>query len=135
MASSSARQSAKKKSFLSLLTDVPHLIVQLVRAEIELLKAELAAKLKAAGIGIGLFAISVSLVIFALLLLVFAAVFALALVVPLWAAALISAAAVLILAVVVAGVGAAVISRAKSPKPNETIESIREDISVLRGQQ
>jgi len=41
--------------------------------------------------GLGLFAIAISLITFALLLLVFAAVFALALVVPLWAAALISA--------------------------------------------
>jgi len=84
MTEQSARDEAKKKSFLSLLTDIPHLIVQLVRAELELLKAEIVGKLKAAGIGLGLFAISVSLIVFALLLLVFTAVFALALVVPLW---------------------------------------------------
>ena len=133
MTEQSARDEAKKKSFLSLLTDIPHLIVQLVRAALELLKAEIVGKLKAAGIGLGLFAISVSLIVFALLLLVFTAVFALALVVPLWAASLISAGGVLVAAAVIALAGVGVISRAKSPKPDETIESIRRDIRVLRG--
>jgi len=71
MTESTPRDSARKKPFLSLLTDVPHLVIQLVRAEIELLKAELTAKLKATGIGLGLFAIAISLITFALLLLVF----------------------------------------------------------------
>ena len=133
MTEQSARDAAKKKSFLSLMTDIPHLIVQLVRAELELLKTEIVAKLKATGIGLGLFAISVSLIIFALLLLVFTAVFALALVVPLWAASLISACGVLVAAAAIALAGAGVMSRAKSPKPDETIESIRKDIQVLRG--
>jgi uncharacterized membrane protein YqjE len=126
MTEQSARDAAKKKSFLSLVTDIPHLIAQLVRAELELLKTEIVAKLKATGIGLGLFAISVSLIIFALL-------FALALVVPLWAASLISAGGVLVAAAAIALAGAGVMSRAKSPTPDETIESIRKDIQVLRG--
>ena len=128
-----ARSRAKGKSFLSLITDVPHLISQLIRAEIELLKAELVSKLKAVGIGLGLFVVSLSLILLALLLLIFAGVFALSLVLPLWAATLIVAGVVILAAIVVAGIGAAVMARSKSPLSNETVESIREDIRVVRG--
>jgi hypothetical protein len=131
--SQGARTRAKGKSFLSLITDVPHLIAQLLRAEIELLKAELISKLKSVGIGLGLFVISLSLILLAALLLIFAGVFALSLVVPLWAATLIVAGVVIICAVVVAGIGATVMARTKSPVPHETVESIREDIRVIRG--
>lgn len=126
-------EQARGKSFFSLLTDIPHLITQLIRAELELLKAELVSKLKATGIGIGLFTISISLVVLAALLLVFAGVFALSLVVPLWAAALIVAAAVLLAAAILAAVGASVIGGSSAPRPSATIESIREDIRVIRG--
>ena len=131
--SQGARTRAKGKSFLSLITDVPHLVAQLIRAEIELLKAELISKLKSVGIGLGLFAISLSLILLALLLLIFAGVFALSLVVPLWAATLIVAGVVILAAVIIAGLGAAVMARTKSPLPDETVESIREDIRVIRG--
>lgn len=130
----SAAPTAKKKSFLSLLTDVPHLIVELLRAELELLKAELVSKLKSAGIGIALFAVSLSLVLLALLLLVLAGVFALALVLPAWAALLSAGGAVLIVAAVFAGLGVGTMSSASSPKPSETIEGIRRDIRVVRGE-
>lgn len=134
MVEPTAKEQAKGKSFFSLLTDIPHLITQLIRAELELLKAELVSKLKATGIALGLFTISISLIVLALLLLIFAAVFALSLVVPLWAAALISAGAVLIVAAIFAGWGAKTIGGASAPKPSATIESIREDIRVIRGQ-
>jgi hypothetical protein len=133
MSDQSGQGGAKGKSFFSLLTDVPHLITQLIRAELELLKAELVSKLKATGIGLGLFAISISLIVLALLLFVLAGVFALSLVLPLWAAALIAAGGVLILAVVIAATGASVMSGSQSPKPSATVESIREDIRVIRG--
>lgn len=131
--SQGARTRAKGKSFLSLITDVPHLIAQLIGAEIELLKAELISKLKSVGIGLGLFVISLSLILLALLLLIFAGVSALSLVVPLWAATLIVAGVVILAAVIFAGMGAAVMARTKSPLPDETVESIREDIRVIRG--
>ena len=133
MVDSPEQSKAKGKSFLSLITDIPHLISQLIRAELDLLKAELVSKLKATGIGLGLFAISISLIVLALLLFVLAGVFALALVLPLWAAALIAAGGVLLLAIVIAAVGAQVIGGSPTPKPNATIESIREDIRVIRG--
>jgi hypothetical protein len=129
-----AREKAGKKSFLSLLTDVPHLISQLVRAELELLKAELLQKLKATGIGIGLFIVSLNLLLLAILLFIFAGVFALALVLPVWASALIIGGVVLIVAIVVAAVAAKTMSGSSVPTPTETVESIREDIRTIRGE-
>lgn len=129
-----AREKAGKKSFLSLLTDVPHLISQLVRAELELLKAELLHKLKATGIGIGLFIVSLNLLLLALLLFIFAGVFALALVLPVWASALIMGGGVLLIAVVVAAIAAKTMSGSSVPAPTETVESIREDIRTIRGE-
>ena len=129
-----AREKAGKKSFLSLLTDVPHLISQLVRAELELLKAELLQKLKATGIGIGLFIVSLNLLLLAVLLFIFAGVFALALVLPVWASALIIGGVVLIVAIVVAAVAAKTMSGSSVPTPTETVESIREDIRTIRGE-
>lgn len=133
MSDSSESSGAKAKSFFSLLTDIPHLITQLIRAELELLKAELVSKLKATGIALGLFAISISLIVLALLLFVLAGIFALSLVLPLWASALIAAGGVLVGAIVIAGIGASVIGGSQSPKPSATIESIRDDIRVIRG--
>jgi hypothetical protein len=130
----SAREKAGKKSFLSLLTDVPHLISQLVRAELELLKAELLQKLKATGVGIGLFIVSLNLLLLALLLFIFAGVFALALVLPVWASALIVGGVVLVVAIVVAAVAAKTMSGSSVPTPTETVESIREDIRTIRGE-
>jgi hypothetical protein len=133
MTDDSARTKAGKKSFLSLVTDIPHLIGELIRAELELLKAELVAKLKSTGIGIGLFIISLNLLLLGLLLFIFAGVFALSLVLPLWASAAIAGGVVIVSAVIVAAIGAKTMSGATSPKPDETIESIREDIRVIRG--
>lgn len=128
-----AHDTAGKKSFLSLLTDVPHLISQLIRAEVELLRAELVAKLKATGIGLGLFVVSISLLVLALLLFIFAGVFALALVLPVWASALILGGVTLVVAIVFAAVGAKTISGSSAPIPSETVESLRQDLRVIRG--
>ena len=130
----SAQEKAGKKSFLSLLTDVPHLVSQLIRAELELLRAELVAKLKATGIGLGLFVISISLLLLALLLFIFAGVFAIALVLPVWAAALIVGGVTLVAAIVFGAVGAKTMASSSAPTPSETIESIREDLRVIRGE-
>lgn len=129
-----AQEKAGKKSFLSLLTDVPHLIAQLIRAELESLKAELVAKLRATGIGLALFVVSLSLLTLALLLFIFAGVFALALVVPVWASALIIGGITAIAAVVIAAIGAKTISRSSAPLPTETVDSIREDLRAIRGE-
>jgi len=53
-----------KRSLLSLITDIPALIQELFRREVELLKTEVIAKLKALGIGAGLIAGAVVVLLF-----------------------------------------------------------------------
>jgi uncharacterized small protein (DUF1192 family) len=127
----SSRES--KRSVFALITELPHLLAQLIRAEIDLLKAELLYKLKGTGIGLGLIAVAISLLSVVLTLLAVAGILALSLVVPAWAAVLIVAGAVLVLALVMLAIGAALLSRTKAPVPERTIASVREDIARIRG--
>lgn len=128
-----AEPRAKKQSLFSLLTELPHLFGELIRAEIEQLRMELVQRLKGTGIGLGLFVVALNLIVIALLLLVLAGVFALSLVVPVWAAALIVAGVALIAAVLFVAFGALAIKTGGKPMPSRTIASVREDIAVIRG--
>jgi small-conductance mechanosensitive channel len=122
-----------KRSVFALITELPHLLGQLIRAELDLLKAELLHKLKGTGIGLGLIAVAISLISVVLTLLAVAGILALSLVVPAWAAVLIVAGAVLLLALVMLGIGAALLSGTKAPVPERTLASVREDIARIRG--
>lgn len=122
-----------KRSVFALITELPHLLGQLIRAELDLLKAELLHKLKGTGIGLGLIAVAISLISVVLTLLAVAGILALSLVVPAWAAVLIVAGAVLLLALVMLAIGAALLSGTKAPVPERTLASVREDIARIRG--
>ena len=93
-----------RRGLISLIADVPRLIIELLQAEIASLKAEISSKLKSAGIGAGLLIGAGVFAFFAALVFTAAGVLALALVVPAWAAALI-----------------------------ETIDSVKEDVRAIRG--
>lgn len=123
----------QKRSLFQLLTELPHLFGELIRAEIDQLRMELVQRLKGTGIGLGFFVIALNLVAMALLLLVFAGVFALSLVLPLWAAALIVAGGALLLGAIFIALGALAIKTGGKPVPTRTIYSVREDVAVLRG--
>lgn len=122
-----------KRSLFSLLADVPGLIVDLFRQEIESLKQELIGKAKDAGIGIGLLAAAATFAFFLFAVLITAAILGLSTVFPPWLAALIVAGGLLIITVVLALVGRASIKRSMPPAPTETIESIKDDVRVIKG--
>ena len=122
-----------KRSLFQLLTGLPHLFGELIRAEIDQLRMELIQRLKGTGIGLGLFVIALNLIITALLLLVFAGVFALSLVLPLWVAALISAGGLVVIAVIVAVFGAIAVKTGGKPVPTRSLQSVRDDIATIRG--
>jgi hypothetical protein len=122
-----------KRSLFGLLTELPHLFGELIRAEIDQLRMELLQRLKGTGIGLGLFVIALNLIVTALLLLIFAGVFALSLVLPLWAAALISAGGLLVVAALVVVFGAIAIKTGGKPVPTRSIQSVRDDIATIRG--
>lgn len=123
----------ERRGLLKLIADIPGLIRELIEAEIESLKAEVVGKLKAAGIGAGFLVGAGVFAFFAALVLTAAGILALALVMPAWAAALIVGGALLLLAGVAAAIGVAQLKHGVPPTPTETIDSVKEDVRVVRG--
>jgi hypothetical protein len=122
----------KKRSLLSLIADVPSLLGDLVRNEIELLKQELAAKIKHAGIGLGLLAGAGAFAFFTIGVLTTAAILGLAVALPAWAAALIVGGALLLVTLILVLAGVGQLKRA-TPKPAETITSVKKDVNAIKG--
>jgi len=122
-----------KRSLFALITELPYLMGQLIRAELELLRQELIARLKGTGIGLGLLMVALNLLVAFVLLLVLAGVFALALLMPTWAAALTIAGVVLVIALIVGAIGAKMVAGTGSPLPSRTIDNVKEDIATIRG--
>ena len=124
---------APKRSLFRLIGDLPTLLMDLVRGEIESFKQELLDKLKHAGVGIGLLVGAATFAFFALLVLIAAAVLGLATVLPAWASALIIGGGVLLIAVILALVGVASLKKGVPPAPTETIKSIKKDVRAIKG--
>ena len=82
---------------------------------------------------IGLIATAASFAFFALGVLVAAAVIGLAQVLPAWAAALIVAGGLLLIAALLVAVGVQQIKQGTPPTPTKTIDSIKQDVRVLKG--
>jgi hypothetical protein len=122
-----------KRSLFALITELPYLMGQLIRAELELVRQELIARLKGTGIGLGLLIVALNLLVAFVLLLVLAGVFALALLMPTWAAALTIAGVVLVIALIVGAIGAKMVAGTGSPLPSRTIDNVKEDIATIRG--
>ena len=125
--------SAKKRSLFALIADLPRLVGDLIREEIEQLKNELIGKVRHAGIGVALFAAAGFFAFFALAVLVAAAVLGIAQALPAWLAALIVAAALLVITGILAALGAAQLKRGLPPTPTETIHSVRQDVNAVKG--
>lgn len=124
----------QRQSIGSLLSSLPDLVKRIIRGEIELAKAELVAKLKAAGVGIGLL---VGAAVFAFVLLevlIAAAVLAVSTALPPWLAALLVAAALLVIVAVLALVGVRSLKRGVPPVPTETIKNVKSDVHALKGE-
>lgn len=124
---------SKKRSLFALIADLPRLFGDLVRGEIDQLKAEIVGKIKHAGIGIGLFAAAGFLAFFALAVLIAAAILGIAEALPAWLAALIVAAALLLITGILIGIGTLHVKRGIPPTPTETIHSVKQDVDAIKG--
>ncbi len=122
----------EKRSLITLVTSLPSLVIELVKSEIEQLKAELLRKLKHAGIGVGFLVVAAVFAFFAAGVLTAAAILGLAVVLPAWLAALIVAALLLVIVTVFVLLGLAQLKKSGA-EPTETIESLRRDVQVIRG--
>ncbi|WP_313543021.1 phage holin family protein [Leifsonia aquatica] len=127
------RERAGSKSLVELISDLPRLLIELLKAEFAHLKAEFAAKAKYAGVGIGLFVVAAVFLFFAFGVLVAAAVLGLAVVLPGWASALIVFGALLVIAAVLALIGVSSLKKVQGVAPQKTIDSIKEDADALKG--
>jgi Putative Actinobacterial Holin-X, holin superfamily III len=127
------RERARSQSLGELITALPRLLIELLKAELAHLRAEFAEKAKYAGIGIGLFVGAAAFLFFALGVLVAAAILGLAVVLPGWAAALIVFGALLIIAAVLVLIGVSSLKRMNGVAPTETIASVKSDIDAVKG--
>ena len=101
---------------------------RLVREEVELAKAELAAKGKRAGVGAGMFGSAGLVGLYALGALTAAVILALSTAVAGWLAALIVAVVYAAVAGVLALRGKAQVQSATPPVPEQAVESVKEDV-------
>jgi uncharacterized membrane protein YqjE len=106
----------------------------LVRAEVELAKQEVAGKLKESAVGAGLLAAAAVLGLIALATLTTTVILALATAMPAWLAALIVTVVVLVITAVLARIGALKLQAGTPPVPSETAESAKEDLQWLKQQ-
>ncbi|WP_348789701.1 phage holin family protein [Leifsonia sp. NPDC080035] len=123
----------REKSLGELITALPRLVIELLKAELNHLKEEFAAKAKYAGIGIGLFAAAAGLLFFALGVLIAAAILGLAVVLPGWASALIVFGALVVIAVILALVGVSSLKKMDGVAPKATIASVKSDVDAVKG--
>ena len=123
----------RKKSLFELIADIPTLVTDLVQREIELVKTEVVTKLKALGIGAGVIAGAVLVLLAMLGVLLTAAILALSQVMPGWLAALLVAAFLFIIAVILGAIGYRILKKGIPPLPTESIDSIKRDIRAIKG--
>lgn len=126
------RRTTPKRSLFTLIANLPTLLIDQVKNELELLKQEITTKLKHAGIGVGLLAGAVGFLFFALLVFTAAAILGLATVLPAWAAALIVGGVLLIIAAILVLVGVNQLKRG-NPSPTETMTSVQKDVNAIKG--
>lgn len=121
---------AKPASLGKLVEQVSEQASRLVRAEIELAKAELAEKAKKSGIGIGLLVVALLILAYAAGVLLLAAVYGLGTVWPLWLSALAIGGFMVLVVIILALVGAQLLKKATT-KP-ESVQRVKDDIESIK---
>ena len=124
----------RDRSLGELLKQLSQETTQLVHQELELAKAELSQKGKQAGTGAGLFGGAGALGLAALGALTACFILALDAVMPAWLAALVVAVVYGVVAFVLVRQGQARIRRATPPVPEQTIETVKEDVEWAKTQ-
>ena len=124
----------RERSLGELLKQLSEQTTRLVHQELELAKAELTQKGKQAGKGAGLFGGAGAIGLAALGALTACFILALSEVVPAWLAALLVAVVYGIIALVLVKQGQAKLKAAGPPVPEQTIETVKEDVEWAKTQ-
>lgn len=105
---------------------------RLVRAEIELAKAEITSRAQKAGIGIGLLAGAAFFGFFAFAVLIATAIIALNGQMALWLAALLVAVVLLLVTAVLAWLGIKRLQAGAPPTPERAVENVKLDVDAVK---
>lgn len=124
---------AQRKSLGDLLAELPSLVIDLVRAEVENLTGELKGKAAKLGAGTGVLAAAGVFAVFLLGWLLFTGFEALNLVVAPWLAALIVSGFLLLVVLILVAVGIPLLKRGSDFGHLQSVESIKDDLNVVRG--
>lgn len=121
-----------RESLFELLADLPNLITNLIKAEIEQVKTKAKHLGSYAGKGAIFVVLALIFLFFAIGTLVAVAILALALVLPAWLSALIVFVAFVLIAVVLALIGVSFFKKiGDDPNP---VESVKKDIRAVKGE-
>ncbi len=123
----------ERRSLGSLISSLPGLVTDLLKAEFANLQREIVGKLKAIGIGVAFFVVAAVLAFFMLGVLLAAAVLGFATIMPAWAAALTVAGIILVAIIVLVLIGVNRLKHGVPPAPTETIESVKDDVRAIKG--
>lgn len=123
----------ERKSLGDLLSETPKLMVELVKAEIDNLKAEVVGKAKGIGVGGAMLAVAGVFAIFLLSWLIYAGYQGLNVVFEPWLSALLVSAVLLLIVAILALVGLMSIKKNKDFNNLEAVDSIKEDVNMVRG--
>ncbi len=121
-----------ERSLGQLVSDLSEQGARLVRAEIDLAKAEVTAKAKQAGIGAGFLAAAGVLALYAFGTGLAAAILGLANVVAPWLSALIVTLVLLLVTGILAFVGVRRLRRGVPPAPTRALENVHEDVDTVK---
>jgi len=133
MTTPNGKPDASDRSLFALLREMPGLFMELLRAEFERLKREMARKLKNIGLGTLFFTLALMLVLFLTFTLIVAGIFGLAEFMPAWAAALTMGGIILVVIAVLVGLGLNQFKKGNPPLPTETFDSLVDDANALKG--
>jgi MFS family permease len=125
-------QANHDSSLADLARQLSNQTTELVHHEVELAKAELRVKGKRAGVGAGMFGGAGALGLYALGALTAAIIAGIAEVLPVWASALIVAALYGAVAGILALRGKKKVQQATPPLPEETVQSVKEDVRYTK---
>ncbi len=107
-------------------------VSDLIRSELQLAQVEVSTKAKGLGVGAGMLSGAGVVALFALGAFTASAILGLSLVMDAWLAALVVGVALLAVAGLVGLLGKKRVSEAAPPVPTEAIESVKQDIAVLK---
>ena len=117
----------------ALVHDLTEQMSTLVRDEMRLAQTEMTQKGKKAGLGLGMFGAAGFFGFFGFAAVVAGAILLIGLALPYWVSALIVAGALFLVAGIAAMVGKSEVSSAAPMKPDETLESVKEDVATVKG--